>query len=59
MTSCALVRLFGAGMSLGWGAATLDCQLMSHYELVLTTCCFGMTRQHVLARAWDDWSAEA
>jgi len=36
MTLCALVRLFSAGISLGWGAGKPTWQLTSRYELVLT-----------------------
>ena len=44
-----------------FGMGCRDTQLTTDesFELVLTTCCLEMTSQHDLARAWDDWSAEA
>ena len=49
-----IIGLFRAGTSLGWGSGTLNQQLMSCSELVLTTCCLGMTIHHDWA-----WAADA
>jgi len=53
MTSCALVRLFGAGRSLGWGAGTLNWWVVSSHCRNVTSWMRWCPRKLVTPRAED------